>query len=111
MWKPALDREVILTLGYATLLTAIACGLAAWARRIHTASAKSSHTWPKSEEAQLRWGFAFAILVLASVLLAAQVVRHRQASEVGALTAALAIVIICGWRIVRAFRQSETQLR
>jgi heme A synthase len=111
LWKPAVDREVILTLGYATLLTAIACGLAAWARRIDTTSAKSSHTWPQSEAAQLRRGLALAILVLASVLLTAQMVRHRQASEAGGLAGALLIDSICGWRSLKAFRFAGSRIR
>jgi len=110
MGKPALDREVILTLGYAALLTALAGGLAAWARRIDTRSAKSSHTWPQSEEAQLRRGLALAIMFLASVLLMAQMVRHRQASEAGALVGGLLVEAICGWRILKTFRFAGTRI-
>ena len=108
--NPAVDREVILTLAYATLLMAIACGLTAWAGRIDTTSTKSSHTWPQSEDAQLRRGLALAILVLASVLLTAQMVRHRQASEAGSLAGALLMDSICGGRILKALRFAGTRI-
>ena len=106
-----MDREVILTLAYATLLMAIACGLTAWAGRIDTTSTKLSHTWPQSEDAQLRRGLALAILVLASVLLTAQMVRHQQASEAGALVGGLLVDAICGWRILKTFRFAGTRIR
>jgi hypothetical protein len=44
------------------------------------------------------------------VLLTAQIVRHRQASEAGGLAGALLIDGICGWRILKAFRFARTRI-
>jgi hypothetical protein len=103
-WKPALRRQVILTLGYVALLTAIACGLAIWARRIDLASAKTRQSWPRSDDAQLRRGLALLLFGLASVLLSAQMVRYGSATEAASLGSALLIEGVCGWRVVKSFR-------
>ncbi|MEP7049512.1 MAG: hypothetical protein ABJB12_04135 [Pseudomonadota bacterium] len=107
MW----DREVVLTLAYAAVLTAFGCGLAGWARRIDTAAAKAPDTWPQSQDAQFRRGIALAVLALALVLLSAQMARHRHAAAIILLSVFLLVDLGCAWRIGKAFRGAATPLR